>query len=344
MQASLRSANAVRTLQDRFRPEAMSSACPKRRQPPDEPADWHIGHPRPAAMPSQATSPHTSSSKPPWRPPTRTPNSDVMQTDTGKATRVISEGRHKASGAVSVAWLTDTGPRDENQDRAVARLHDDSSWLVAVADGMGGHPRGRDASKTAIKALPRLVDTQEAMYQAFKAAHETVFKLAPKYARYSRHEVRKCPASTLCVAAWTPAGGLLVGIAGDTRPVVLWRDDDSWHGRTLGRLHRNISIYGYITKYLGAPRSWPAMGANDRDPMDIFADDDIDLPADPTAIAVAIVSDGVWEPLVREVYAGKAKQADPVGKAIAACVTPDDHTAHSIAPPHHGHSAHSRTR
>ena len=189
-----------------------------------------------------------------------------MQTDTGKATRVISEGRHKASGAVSVAWLTDTGPRDENQDRAVARLHDDSSWLVAVADGMGGHPRGRDASKTAIKALPRLVDTQEAMYQAFKAAHETVFKLAPKYARYSRHEVRKCPASTLCVAAWTPAGGLLVGIAGDTRPVVLWRDDDSWHGRTLGRLHRNISIYGYITKYLGAPRSWPAMGANDRDP------------------------------------------------------------------------------
>ena len=254
-----------------------------------------------------------------------------MQTDTGKASRVTSEGRHKASGAVSVAWLTDTGPRDENQDRSIVRLHDDSSWLIAVADGLGGHPRGRDASKTAIKALPRLVDTQEAMYQAFKAAHEAVFKLAPQYARYSRHEVRKCPASTLCVAAWTPAGGLLVGIAGDTRPVVLWRDDDSWHGRTLGRLHRNISIYGYITKYLGAPRSWPAMGANDRDPMDIFADDDIDLPADPTAIAVAIVSDGAWEPLVRDVYAGKAKQADPVGKAIAACVTPDDRDAHTIA-------------
>ena len=147
MQASLRSANAVRTLQDRFRPEALSSACPKRRQPPDEPADWHIGHPRPAAMPSQATSPHTSSSKPPWRPPTRTPNSDVMQTDTGKASRVISEGRHKASGAVSVAWLADVGPRDENQDRAVAHIGSDGSWMVAVADGMDSPASSESAGK-----------------------------------------------------------------------------------------------------------------------------------------------------------------------------------------------------
>ena len=251
-----------------------------------------------------------------------------MQTETNKASSVASEGRHMSAGAVSAAWLSDTGPRDENQDRALARLHDDNAWLIAVADGLGGHPKGRTAARTAIKSLPRRIATPHEMFQAFKAAHEAVTELAPTHLRCSRRDLHRCPASTLCVAAWTPSDGLLVGIAGDTRPVVLRRDDNSWHGRSLGRLHRNISIYGYITKYLGAPRSWPAMGANDPDPMDIITDDDIDLPADPTAIAVVIVSDGVWEPLVREVYVGKVKQADPVGKAIAACVTPDDLDAH----------------
>ena len=254
-----------------------------------------------------------------------------MQTNTNRATRVISEGRHKASGAVSVAWLTDTGPRDENQDRAVARLHDDSSWLIAVADGLGGHPRGRAAARAAIKSLPRRIATLDEMFEVFKAANDRVAKLAPEVFRYSRNEAHRCPASTLCVAAWTSSGGLLVGIAGDTRPVVLWRDGTSWRGRSLGRLHRNAGFYGYITRYLGAPGIWPLLRGDNSDPMDLFTDDDIELPAEPSAIAVVIVSDGAWEPLVRDVYAGTAKQSDPVGKAIAASVAPDDRTAHSIA-------------
>ena len=247
-------------------------------------------------------------------------------------------------GAVSVAWLTEIGPREENQDCARIRLHDDSSWLVAVADGMGGHPRGRDASRAAIRTLPRRIGTPDEMFEAFEVSHETVFKLAPQYARYSRHEVRKCPASTLCVAAWSQSGGLLVGIAGDTRPVVLWRDDDSWHGRTLGRLHRNISIYGYITKYLGAPRSWPAMGANDRDPMDIFADDDIDLPADPTAIAVAIVSDGVMGTARTRRLRGQDETSGPGRQSNRSlCRTPRPRRPQHRHTDHDG-STHSRTR
>ena len=234
-------------------------------------------------------------------------------------------------GAVSVAWLTDMGPREENQDRARIRIHDDSSWLVAVADGMGGHPRGRDASRAAIRTLPRRIATPDEMHGVFKAANDRVAKLAPEVFRYSRNEAHRCPASTLCVAAWTPCGGLLVGVAGDTRAAVLWCDGESWHGRTLGRLHRNISVYGYVTRYLGAPRIWSPLLGNDRDPMDIFTDDNIDLPAEPDSIAVVIVSDGVWEPLVREIYAGKTKQSDPVGKALAATLNPDDRTAHSIA-------------
>ena len=221
---------------------------------------------------------------------------------------------------MGVAWLSELGPREENQDRARCHLGDDGAWLVAVADGFGGHPRGRDAARAAIKALPRRIDTAGEMFEAFKTANAAVAELAPRRLQCSRREAHRCPASTLCVAAWTASGGLLVGIAGDTRPVLLWRDDELWSGGSLGRLHRNISIHGYVTKYLSAPRNWPAMGATDNDPMEIITDDDIDLPADPTAIAVVIASDGVWEPLVRDVYAGKTKQSDPVGKAIAAAV------------------------
>ena len=254
-----------------------------------------------------------------------------MQTETNKASSVASEGRHLSAGAVSVAWLTDMGPREENQDRARCRLEADGSWLEGLADGLGGHPRGRDAARAAIKSLPRRISTSDEMLEAFKTANGAVAELAPRRLQCSRREAHRCPASTLCAAAWTPSGGLLVGIAGDTRPVLLWRDDELWSGRSLGRLHRNISIYGYVTKYLSASRDWPAMGATDSDPMEIITDDDIGLPADPSAIAVVIASDGVWEPLVRDVYAGKTKQSDPVGKAIAAAVGPDDRDAHTIA-------------
>ena len=184
---------------------------------------------------------------------------------------------------------------------------------------------------TVIKSLPRRIATAGEMFEVFKTANGAVAELAPRRLRCSRREAHRCPASTLCAAAWTPSGGLLVGIAGDTRPVLLWRDDELWSGRSLGRLHRNISIYGYVTKFLSAPRDWPAMGATDSDPMEIITDDDIDLPADPAALAIVIASDGVWEPLVRDVYAGNTKQADPVGKAIAAAVGPDDRDAHTIA-------------
>ena len=51
---------------------------------------------------------------------------------------VNGAGRAEPAGAVSVAWLADAGPRDKNQNRAVAHLYDDGAWLIAVADGIGG--------------------------------------------------------------------------------------------------------------------------------------------------------------------------------------------------------------
>lgn len=234
------------------------------------------------------------------------------------------EGRYATAGAVSVAFVSAVGPRDQNQDAACCRIRGDGSWLVAVADGLGGHPRGRAAARRAIKALPGCVAGAAEMHAAFQAGHQAVTKLAPSHLRQTRRDLRMCPATTLSVAAWTAETGLTVGIAGDTRTVVLWRDDAGWHGRSVGRLHRSAGEYGYLVRYLGAPLAWPPMGETGRDPMDIFTDADIDVPTDLTGYATVIASDGAWEPLTSDA-------ARPVAHAIAAAVHADDDDARIIA-------------
>ena len=231
-----------------------------------------------------------------------------------------------SEGSVSVAWLSDVGPREENQDGVLARVDQAGSWLIAVADGLGGQPRGADASKAAIDTLPRRITTSTDLYAAFGAANDEVAKLAPVHARFSRSEIRSCPATTLCAAAWTPEGGLLVGHSGDTLPVLLWRDDQAWTGRGLGRPHRSSG--GFLVLCLGAPGVWPKMTGTDRDRMDLLTEEDIEPP---DAYAIAILSDGAWEAILSAMFAQTTWPPDPLGAALAACVTSDALDANSIA-------------
>lgn len=232
------------------------------------------------------------------------------------------EGRHVTAGPVSVAWCSEVGPRDENQDRARCRLRADGSWLVAVADGLGGHPRGRAAARSAIRTLPRRIEGPDEMYAAFRAAHKSVVKLASDSLRFTIRDIHMCPASTLSVAAWTPENGLVVGIAGDTRVAVMWRDEQGWHGRPVGRVHRSAGR-GYLTRFLGTPRVWPKSPDSDRVPMDMFGDDDIEVPGSLSAFTVVIASDGAWEAL--EIHTKR-----PIADAIASVLDIDHSDAHSI--------------
>lgn len=76
------------------------------------------------------------------------------------------------------------GDRGSNQDRAMV-VTGDSGWLLAVADGMGGHADGALAAETAVKALveafrhcPHPVEDPNGFLEtSINAAHDAVYKL-----------------------------------------------------------------------------------------------------------------------------------------------------------------------
>ena len=229
-----------------------------------------------------------------------------------------TESYTNSVGATTVAWISDIGLRDEQQDRAVAHVLVDRSWLIAVADGLGGQPRGAEASAAAISVLPERVASKDEMTATFDAAQQMVSDLAPEQARHRFGMIRRCPASTLCVAAWTPDAGLIVGAAGDTVAVVLWQEDEAWCGRSIFLPHRSNGMIGNITRYLGAPIGRKRGLVTDAE-----------LPAVPCA--VAILSDGAWEPIVTGRYLGESPPSDPIAGAVVEALTPDDTDADAIA-------------
>ena len=61
----------------------------------------------------------------------------------------------RSANATTVAARSDVGPRDVNEDRSFTALStEDGAWVIAVADGLGGLPRGADAAAAAVAALP----------------------------------------------------------------------------------------------------------------------------------------------------------------------------------------------
>lgn len=192
---------------------------------------------------------------------------------------------------MSVAAVTDIGPREENQDRAFTAVSDDGAWVIAVADGLGGHPRGAEAAVAAVEGLPRRIDGEAEMAVAFTEANERVLALSASGSRPV--PLREIPMSTLCVAAWTPEGGLLIGWMGDTMAFILRHGHDGFAGYCCGIPHRGP--FGGIESCLGMPPEDAGYGVGLAD-VEVMADfEDSDMPG-----AVIIASDGAWEPLAAD--------------------------------------------
>ena len=249
---------------------------------------------------------------------------------------------------VSVGAVTDTGPRSVNADRFfTSRSPVDGSWVIAVADGVGGHPQAPDAAAAAVQGLPERIDSLDAMRDAFVAAATRVAALAPSWddfmdderAEFGNDEVfdvlsnklwmieslshrhtASCPLCTLCVAAWTPTGGLLVASMGDTLAFeVRWPAAGAPWRRLVAEPHRQPPLAHGVTSYLGAhpQESLICLPPGDYDDHrdgynPYFAAVQIDLPSDPaTAVAVIVASDGAWEPLWQIINAADYAAADP---------------------------------
>ena len=226
--------------------------------------------------------------------------------------------------AASVAAVSDIGPRKANEDRSLAALSgDDGSWVIAVADGLGGHARGDEAAQAAVQGLPRRIASPVEMAAAFEAADERVLALTGPDTWQRRLPLFMFPMSTLCVAAWTPEGGLLIGWMGDTVPFVASAGSGGFGGYCCGRPHRNFD--GSISVCLGMPAD-----AQDRveGQMDVEILDGFDDAALPDAVILA--SDGAWEPFV---YARGVEWLwdDSVAGGIGSVCASDARTAEDLA-------------
>ena len=94
----------------------------------------------------------------------------------------------------SVAALTDTGPREVNEDRMFTAMSDGGAWVIAVADGLGGHTRGDEAAQAAVEGLPERIGSESEMATAFAEANERVLALSGP-ARGRSFRVSRLPTS-----------------------------------------------------------------------------------------------------------------------------------------------------
>jgi serine/threonine protein phosphatase PrpC len=144
---------------------------------------------------------------------------------------------------VQLAARTEVGHvRSRNEDAVLVAAED---GLVAVFDGLGGHPAGNVASAAAAEsvraAASKAVASAEDLIAAVQAAHDAVLDAAAG-------DPKRTGMATTAVVATLHGDTVRVAHVGDSRAYVLDTD---------GRLHqvtRDHGMGGYITQALGLDR------------------------------------------------------------------------------------------
>jgi len=175
--------------------------------------------------------------------------------------------------AVAAACGTSIGRREDNQDACWASEipnggGDPSAprFLLAVADGTGGHAEGALASRTAVETISAHAASWEACRSEAQARHavERAFQEI-NAALYSRGQTTGQKTCTTLTAAVVLGARMVVGHVGDSRAYLVrggrtWRltRDDTWveQQKQLGRMSprdAGESHYrGIITQALGS--------------------------------------------------------------------------------------------
>ena len=144
---------------------------------------------------------------------------------------------------MDVAYRTVVGyVRTRNEDAVLARPE---RGVLAVADGLGGHPAGDVASMTAVSSLDAAAlsaqSSADDLVEAARAAHQAVLAAA--------EEPGRAGMGTTLVLAVVGDGSARVLHVGDSRAYLLGPD-----GGALAALTRDHGMHGYLTQALGLDR------------------------------------------------------------------------------------------
>ena len=198
-------------------------------------------------------------------------------------------------------YLTDTGKvRDHNEDSVIILKNSEGSYLLAVADGMGGHSCGEVASSIVIKYLAHHFN--ERFYKMSKDdaiifINDCINEMNSQIFKYQdTHPESKGMGTTLVMAILTNEYLLMANI-GDSSGFII--KNGTLHKITYDHTLVNLLVAaGELTKEeaLKHPRKnvlMKALGANDPIEADIF---DCDMDID----GIFLCSDGVTNMLEKE--------------------------------------------
>jgi serine/threonine protein phosphatase PrpC len=145
---------------------------------------------------------------------------------------------------MQVSYRTEVGHvRQRNEDALLARPE---RGVLAVADGLGGHPAGDLASMTAISSLDKAPLTAESseddLRAATAAAHEAVLAVA------SEDPARYGMGTTLVLAVVRDESARVLHV-GDSRAYLLSSDGE------LRAITEDHGVHGYLSQALGLDRA-----------------------------------------------------------------------------------------
>ncbi len=218
-------------------------------------------------------------------------------------------------------YLTDAGKvRDHNEDSVIIIKNDNNDYLMAIADGMGGHSAGEVASSIAIDYLGKHFTESfkvKSKVEAVNWIRDVVDEINTSIFQYEKtHPESKGMGTTLVLAILTK-DYLLFGNVGDSSGFVM--KDDKLHKVTYDHTLVNLLVSaGELTKEEASvhPKKnvlMKALGASLEIDVDIF-DCDMDI------TEILLSSDGLTGMLDKEsiekVLLGEGSVEEKVSKLI----------------------------
>ena len=191
-------------------------------------------------------------------------------------------------------YLTDAGKvREHNEDSVIVVKNKDGDYLMAVADGMGGHSAGEVASSIAISYLGKSFNETFSKMEKVKAVNwlrDSVLDINELIFSYVKDHPESRGMGTTLVVAIVTRDYILFGNIGDSSGFVI--KDEHLHKVTYDHTLVNLLLKaGELTEEEAKdhPKKnvlMKALGANDPIDIDIF-DCDLDISS------ILLCSDGL---------------------------------------------------